>query len=162
MFAVHHEPEALSPADCARIAELAAGGGPALWLDDRPGAGWVSDRLIGILRAANRAVFGFDLREFAESPLLLRQEAGGRPAAQQLRAGRLVPQRKLATALIVAPAAGEGAGAIEVLTPDGPVPALQGQGEAILFPAFFALRLRPVAAGFRLTLHFWAHGPAFR
>jgi PKHD-type hydroxylase len=45
------------------------------WLDDLPQAAWVMDRMVGLVAEANRAAFGFDLTDFAESPQVARYGA---------------------------------------------------------------------------------------
>jgi PKHD-type hydroxylase len=43
-----------------------------VWLDDIAGADWVMDRIIDVVRDANRAVYNFDLTAFSESAQIAR------------------------------------------------------------------------------------------
>ena len=85
MIAVHQVAGAFSPAECNEIVALAASAdardarlvgqtrdhnlrrADLVWLDEVAGAEWVMDRIIDVVRSANRDVFGFDLQDFAES-----------------------------------------------------------------------------------------------
>ena len=85
MIAVHAQETAFSGEECDRIVGLADAApsrdarlvgqtqdhnlrrADLVWLDDVPGSDWVMDRIIDVVRIANRDVFGFDLQSFSES-----------------------------------------------------------------------------------------------
>ena len=46
-----------------------------VWMDYLAGMGWVMERLIELVQRSNLNRFGFDLREFAESPLVASYKA---------------------------------------------------------------------------------------
>ncbi len=93
MIAVHSVSDAFSGADCARILDCVAAApsrdaglvrqardhnlrrADLVWLDDVDGTSWVMDRVIDLVRAANRDVFDFDITDFAESPQVARYGA---------------------------------------------------------------------------------------
>jgi PKHD-type hydroxylase len=179
----HLIPDALSPDDCERlIAACAAapmrdaglvGGAKAhqirradvSWLDDVPQAAWVMDRMIGLVAAANRESFGFDLGEFAESPQVARygaERAGHFDWHSDIGTGPLAQKRKLTVVVqLSGPDTYEG-GVLE-LRPDSNLrQAPRDRGSAAIFPAFCLHRVTPVTTGTRWSLTLWAHGPAFR
>ncbi|WP_373356068.1 2OG-Fe(II) oxygenase [Pseudoroseicyclus sp. CXY001] len=182
MIVVHSIPEAFSPAECERLALLAAGA-PAsaarlvgerasairraelIWTDEQEGAGWVLDRLIDLAAQANRSVFGFDLSDFSESPQIARYRAeaeGHFDWHSDIGSGRLAMRRKLTLVVQLSePEAYEG-GALEIMPSGHVVTAPRARGTATLFPSYLLHRVTPVTEGERLSLTVWAHGPAFR
>jgi PKHD-type hydroxylase len=183
MLDVLIRPDAFTPEECGRIRAYAAVAAPAdarlvgrardhnlrradlVWLDDLPGAGWVMDRLIDVVAGANRDTFGFDLREFAESPQVARYGAereGHFDWHSDIGDGPLARKRKLTLVVqLSGPDAYEG-GRLEVMPSAHAVVADPSLGAACIFPSFLLHRVTPVTAGERHSLTVWAHGPAFR
>jgi PKHD-type hydroxylase len=136
MIAVHSVPEALSGADCARLLEALAEA-PARdaglvrqardhnlrradlhWLDEVPGTEWVIERMIDLVRAANREVFDFDITEFAESPQVARYGAereGHFGWHSDIGEGRLAERRKLTIVVQLSEAEAYEGGDLEVM-----------------------------------------------
>ena len=93
MLNVHSMPQAFSPDECDRLRSIVAlqpandarlvgltrdhniRRADLVWLDNVPETEWVMDRIIDLVRTANRDVYDFDLREFAESPQVARYGA---------------------------------------------------------------------------------------
>lgn len=141
-----------------RQAELA-------WLDEREGADWITDRMAQIVAQANRAHFGFEISDLAESAqvALCRAERQGHFAwHSDIGQGQLARRRKLTLVVQLSEPGNYDGGALE-LWPDGTAQeAPRAIGAAILFPAFVLHRVVPVTRGERQSLTIWAHGPAFR
>jgi PKHD-type hydroxylase len=180
---VHTVEGAFAPAECAAIIDLtrqqtARDAGlvgqmrdhnlrraDLVWLDEVAGADWVMDRIIDVVREANRAAFGFDLTEFAESPQVARYGAereGHFDWHADIGDAPLARKRKLTfVAQLSDPDAYEG-GVLEVMPSAQPIAAPRTQGAATLFPSYLLHRVTPVTQGARHSLTIWAHGPAFR
>jgi len=174
---------AFSPEDCDRIIELAqsrpldeAGlvknvADPAIrraelaWLDERPGAEWVMDRIVETVARANREAFDFALTDFAESAQVARygaERAGHFGWHSDIGAGAVAARRKLTMVVQLSEPSSYEGGILEVW-PDGNVrQAAAARGAATIFPSFHLHRVTPVTAGERWSLTIWAHGPAFR
>ena len=183
MIAVHARQAAFSAEECERIVAM-ADAAPArdarlvgqnqdhnlrradlVWLDDVPGSEWVMDRIIDVVREANRDVFGFDLQSFSESAQVARYGAereGHFDWHSDIGDGPLARQRKLTMVVqLSTPDAYEG-GRLEVMPSAHAQEASMGQGDATIFPSFLLHRVTPVTMGQRQSLTIWAHGPAFR
>ena len=175
--------QAFEPAECAAIVALADTAperearllGAArdhnirrarlAWLDEAAGGGWVMERLIALVREANREVFGFDLTEFAESPQVATyaaREGGHFDWHADLGDGPLARRRKLTVVVQLSDPADYDGGALQVMHGPTPESAACRQGVAAVFPAFTLHRVAPVTRGVRRSLTVWAHGPAFR
>lgn len=141
-----------------RRAELA-------WLDERPGAEWVMDRIVATVARANREAFDFALSDFAESAQVARygaERAGHFGWHSDIGAGAVAVRRKLTMVVQLSDPAEYEGGVLEIW-PDGSVrQAEAAQGAATVFPSFHLHRVTPVTAGERWSLTIWAHGPAFR
>lgn len=141
-----------------RRAELA-------WLDERPGAEWVMDRIVAIAARANREAFDFALSDFAESAQVARYGAerqGHFGWHSDIGAGTVAARRKLTMVVQLSEPDAYGGGILEIW-PDGNVrQADSARGAATIFPSFQLHRVTPVTAGERWSLTIWAHGPAFR
>lgn len=183
MITVHHVPQAFSAADCARITEIAAGATASdarlvgqnkdhnlrradlVWLDDVPGTDWVMDRIIDVVRDANRAVYQFDIEGFDESAQVARYGAereGHFDWHSDVGDGRLAARRKLTMVVQLSrPDSYEG-GTLQVQPSAHVTEAPREQGTATLFPSYLLHRVTPVTEGERHSLTIWAHGPAFR
>lgn len=183
MIAVHGVRDAFSGAECARILDVVAEA-PArdaglvrqardhnlrradlVWLDEVPGTGWVMDRIIDIVRVANRAVFDFDITEFAESPQVARYGAereGHFDWHADIGEGRLAERRKLTIVVQLSEPDVYAGGALELMPGAGIVTADRACGSATLFPSFVLHRVTPVTAGARHSLTVWCHGAPFR
>jgi PKHD-type hydroxylase len=183
MIAVHSVPSAFSLAECdaivavsraaeARDAKLVGQNkdhdirrADLVWLDDVEGTGWVMDRIIEVVREANREVFDFAISEFAESPQVARyggERKGHFDWHSDIGDGVIARQRKLTmVAQLSDPGDYEG-GALEVWPSNAVVIAPRDRGTLTFFPSFLLHRVTPVLAGERFSLTQWAHGPAFR
>ena len=183
MFAVHSMPEAFSAGECEgiiaaiskaptdeallvgrnkdhnmRIAEL-------VWLDDLEGMGWVMERLIDLVRTANRTQFDFDLREFAESPQVAIYKStneGHFTWHSDIGGGPISAKRKLTLVLQLSKPEEYEGGDLEVMPGAQVVSANRAQGCVTMFPSFVLHQVTPVKQGTRHSLTVWAHGPAFR
>lgn len=135
-----------------------------VWVDEVAGADWVMDRIIDIVRDANRA-FGFDLTAFHESPQIATYDAareGHFDWHADIGDGVFASQRKLTmVAQISDPADYEG-GALELMPSAHVIEADRARGSVTVFPSFELHRVTPVTNGVRRSLTIWAHGPAFR
>jgi PKHD-type hydroxylase len=183
MITVHSVPGAFSLAECdaivavsraaeARDAKLVGQNkdhdirrADLVWLDDVEGTGWVMDRIIEVVREANREVFDFAISEFAESPQVARyggERKGHFDWHSDIGDGVIARQRKLTmVAQLSDPGDYEG-GALEVWPSNAVVIAPRDRGTLTFFPSFLLHRVTPVLAGERFSLTQWAHGPAFR
>jgi len=136
-----------------------------VWLDEVEGAGWVMDRIIEVVREANRGVYDFALTEFAESPQVARyggERKGHFDWHSDIGEGVIARQRKLTmVAQLSDPGDYEG-GALEVWPPTAVITAPRDRGTLTFFPSYLLHRVTPVVAGERFSLTQWAHGPAFR
>lgn len=183
MIAVHSMPDAFSESECDRIISTTTKA-PAdearlvgrqrdhnlrqadlVWLDDVEGMGWVMDRLIDLVRTANKAQFDFDLREFAESPQVASYQAskGGHFAwHSDIGDGPVASKRKLTLVLQLSNSETYESGDLEVMPSAHVVVANRSRGCVSVFPSFALHRVTPVTHGERHSLTVWAHGPAFR
>ncbi len=183
MIAVHSVPAAFSAADCARIVALTATApsrdarlvGQArdhnlrradlVWLDEVPGSEWAMDKIMDLVRVANRDVFDFDVTEFAESPQVAQYGAdreGHFAWHSDIGDGRLAERRKLTVVVQLSDAADYSGGDLELMPGTNVINADRTQGAAVLLPAFVLHRVTPVTRGVRRSLTVWCHGPAFR
>lgn len=183
LLAPYPVPDAFSPDDCARIVALATEGpmreaglvrgvsdaatrrAEVAWLDDRPDAGWVTDRLVALVVQANRDHFDFAIEDFAESGQAARYGAerqGHFGWHADIGEGPLARRRKLTLVVQLSEPAGYAGGGLELWPHGAAQEAPRALGAAILFPAFVLHRVTPVTAGERFSLTIWAHGPAFR
>jgi len=136
-----------------------------VWLDDVPGTGWVMERLISLVRRANREQFGFDLREFGESPQTAsyKAEDGGHFAwHSDIGDGPVAGKRKLTLTVQLSKPGSYDGGDLEIMPGAHVVAASRVQGSAAVFPSFLLHQVTPVTRGARQSLTVWAHGPAFR
>lgn len=183
MLAIHSVPGVFAPEECHRIRVL-ADAAPAqdaglvrrqrdhnlrraelVWLDDIPGTGWVMDRIIDVVRAANAQVFGFVLNEFAESPQVARYDSareGHFDWHTDIGDGPVAGKRKLTMVVQLSDLAEYEGGALEIMRGAAAIAAPRDLGTATLFPGFLLHRVTPVTRGERSSLTVWAHGPAFR
>jgi PKHD-type hydroxylase len=134
-------------------------------MDEVNGMGWVMERLIDLVRSSNREMFGFDLREFAESPQVASykgSQAGHFSWHSDIGDGHLAAKRKLTLVLQLSkPDAYEG-GNLEVMPGAQVLVASRSQGAVTVFPSFSLHQVTPVKRGMRHSMTVWAHGPAFR
>jgi PKHD-type hydroxylase len=183
MLAIHTAPDAFTPAECDRIVALAVAA-PAsdarlvgqvrdhnlrradlVWVDELTETGWIMDRLIDVVRVANRTVYGFDLTEFAESPQIARYAAereGHFDWHSDIGEGVLAIRRKLTLVVQLSDPGTYLGGALELRPGVQTVTARIDRGAATLFPSYLLHRVAPVTDGIRHSLTVWAHGPAFR
>lgn len=183
MHPFHLDDSALSPDECDRLVALCSAApkkdaglvgattahqirrADLVWLDDLPAASWVMDCMVRMVAEANRASYGFDLTDFAESPQVARYGAerqGHFDWHSDIGAGPLAARRKLTVVVQLSDPTDYTGGALE-LWPDShlrPVP--RQRGLAVIFPSFVLHRVTPVTAGTRWSLTLWSHGPSFR
>ena len=123
------------------------------------------DRVIDLVRAANRDVFDFDITDFAESPQVARYGAereGHFGWHSDVGEGRLAERRKLTIVVqLYEPDAYTG-GDLEVMPGANIISADRARGTATLFPSFVLHRVTPVTVGERHSLTVWCHGAPFR
>ncbi len=183
MRAHHTIADAFSAAECAQIVALSAEAGmraaglvgqvansnirraDIAWIDDIPEAGWVMDRLIGLVAQANREAFDFALEEFAESPQVARYgaEAEGHFGwHSDIGDGPVARRRKLTLVVQLSDPADYAGGVLELMPDANILPADRQRGAATIFPSFVLHRVTPVTGGTRHSLTVWAHGPSFR
>lgn len=181
-MSLHLIPDAFSSAECTRIttatdaaeasdARLVGGDrvhnirrADLVWIDDLPELAWVADRLIDVVRDANRH-FHFDLDALRESPQVARYTArreGHFDWHSDIGDGPIAARRKLTLVVQLSPASAYDGGTLELRPSLEPLVAPLVQGTAVVFPAFVLHRVAPVTRGTRHSLTIWAHGPAFR
>ncbi|SDI49040.1 2OG-Fe(II) oxygenase [Lutimaribacter saemankumensis] len=183
MIHVHHVEGAFSPAESNAIVELASTRtsrdaglvgqtrdhnlrrADLVWLDDVPGTDWVMDRIIDVVRSANRDAFGFELTEFAESPQVARYGAereGHFDWHADIGDAPLARKRKLTFVAQLSDPQDYDGGVLELMPSAHVMQAPRAQGTATLFASYLLHRVTPVTQGARHSLTIWAHGPAFR
>jgi PKHD-type hydroxylase len=183
MISVHSIPGAFSAAECDLIIGMTAEAevrdarlvgqqrdhdlrrADLVWLDEVAGSDWVMERIIELVRVANREVFDFDLREFGESPQVARYGAERRGHFgwhSDIGEGLLAGKRKLTMVVQLSEADAYAGGALEVMPSAHVIGAERGRGIATVFPSFLLHRVTPVTEGVRHSLTIWAHGPGFR
>ncbi len=183
MITVHQVPEAFSAAECDRIVEIANAAVPSdaklvrdqrdhnyrraelVWLDEQPDTEWVMDRILQLVRVANRDVFDFDVTEFAESAQVAtyHSSAGGHfDWHSDVGEGRIASRRKLTMVVQLSEPVGYQGGALELMTGRDCIAANTARGTATLFPSFMMHRVSPVTDGTRQSLTIWSHGTPFR
>lgn len=183
MTPLHKMPDALTGAECDDLIALCAAApmkdaglvrgavahqirrAELSWLDDLPEAGWVMQRMMRLVAAANRESFGFDLTEFAESPQVARYGAereGHFDWHSDIGAGALAQKRKVTVVVQLSDPAEYDGGALEVWPDSSVRVAPATRGSAVVFPSFTLHRVTPITRGTRWSLTLWSHGPAFR
>ena len=183
MIAVHTRAAAFSAEQCDRIVALADAApsrdarlvgqtqdhnlrrADLVWLDDVPGSDWVMDRIIDVVREANRDTFNFDLQSFSESAQVARYDSareGHFDWHSDIGDGPLARQRKLTMVVQLSAPDSYVGGTLEVMPSAHVQQASPARGDATIFPSFLLHRVTPVTAGLRHSLTIWAHGPAFR
>ncbi len=183
MLAVHRIPAAFSQSDCERVIALARTAPSAdarlvgrnrdhnrrradlVWIEDVPGSEWIMDRIVDILREANRDSYRFDLDGFDESAQLARYGAerqGHFDWHSDIGDGPLAARRKLTLVVQLSAPTDYSGGRLEIMPSAHTVEAANERGSATLFPSYLLHRVTPVDTGERHSLTIWAHGPAFR
>lgn len=123
------------------------------------------DRVIDLVRIANRDVFDFDITDFAESPQVARYGAereGHFGWHSDVGEGRLAERRKLTIVVQLSDPESYAGGDLEVMPGANILTAERARGAATLFPAFVLHRVTPVTVGTRHSLTVWCHGAPFR
>ncbi|MFX0547447.1 2OG-Fe(II) oxygenase [Roseovarius sp. S1116L3] len=136
-----------------------------VWTDEIDGLGWVMDRLIDLVRVANRDHFYFDLTAFEESPqvAIYRASAAGHFVwHSDIGGGPVSAKRKLTLVLQLSPQGDYEGGTLQVMPGAQVLEASRAQGCVTVFPSFTLHQVTPVRSGMRQSLTVWAHGPAFR
>ncbi|MEY8837834.1 2OG-Fe(II) oxygenase [Cribrihabitans sp. XS_ASV171] len=183
MLDIHTIPGAFTPAQCDEILVLARSAqaqeaglvraatdhnlrrAELVWLDDVEGAGWVMDRIIDLVRVANREIYDFALSDFSESPQVARYGAerqGHFTWHADIGDGPVAARRKLTMVVQLSEAGAYEGGALQIMPSAQEVEAIRERGSATLFPSFLLHRVTPVTRGERHSLTIWAHGPRFR
>jgi PKHD-type hydroxylase len=173
---------AMSPAECEAVIAAATAGqmrraglvgsvqsgsvrrADIIWVDDLPDMGWVMDRMVSVVAAANRDAFGFVVEGFDESAQVARYdavEAAHFDWHADIGAGVAASRRKLTVVVQLSEPSYEG-GMLELRPSNAVLRADRAQGVACVFPSYVLHRVAPVTAGVRWSLTLWAHGPAFR
>jgi PKHD-type hydroxylase len=183
MISIHSVPGAFSLAECDAIVAISRAAdakdaklvgqnrdhdirrADLVWLDEVEGTDWVMERIIEVVREANREVYDFALTEFAESPQVARygsERKGHFDWHSDIGEGVIARQRKLTmVAQLSEPGDYEG-GALEVWPSNAILAAPRDRGTLTFFPSYLLHRVTPVTAGERFSLTQWAHGPSFR
>lgn len=136
-----------------------------VWTDEVEGTEWVMERLIDLVRTANRAHFEFDLTEFAESPqvaIYKASDSGHFVWHSDIGSGPAAGKRKLTLVLQLSDADSYEGGDLEVMPGAHTLTANREQGCVSIFPSFTLHQVTPVTSGTRYSMTVWAHGPAFR
>jgi PKHD-type hydroxylase len=136
-----------------------------VWIDDVVSTQWVMERLIDLVRKANRDQFEFDLTEFAESPqvaIYKSSESGHFSWHSDIGSGTAAGRRKLTLVLQLSDAEAYEGGELEIMPGAQILTASRAQGCASIFPSFTLHQVTPVTNGTRYSMTVWAHGPAFR
>lgn len=183
LISIHHAAGAFSGTDCTRIIQIASAQQASdarlvgqqrdhnlrradlVWLDDVEGADWVMDRIIEVLREANREVFRFDIDGFDESAQVARYGAereGHFDWHSDIGDGRLAARRKVTMVVQLSDPQDYTGGTLQIMPSAMTVDAPRDKGSATLFPSYLLHRVTPVTSGARHSLTIWAHGPAFR
>ncbi len=183
MLEIHTIPDAFTAAQCDEILVLARSSeaqeaglvrqatdhnlrrAELVWLDDVEGTGWIMDRIIDLVRHANREAYDFALTDFSESPQVARYGAerqGHFTWHADIGDGPVAARRKLTMVVQLSDPEGYEGGALQVMPSAQEIEAPRTRGSATLFPSFLLHRVTPVSAGERHSLTIWAHGPRFR
>ena len=183
MITVHQIPDAFSAAECDRITQIANDAIPSdaklvrdqkdhnyrraelVWLDEVSDTEWVMDRILELVRLANRDVFDFEISEFAESAQVAtyRASAGGHfDWHSDIGEGRIASRRKLTMVVQLSETDAYQGGKLELITGRDGLAASTARGTATLFPSFMMHRVTPVTDGTRQSLTIWSHGTPFR
>lgn len=183
MITLHHMDGAFSSDECAMIVSACQDQTPKdarvlgqrqdhnlrradlVWLDDVPHMGWVMDRIIDLVRQANRDAFDFDLRSFSESAQVARygsEREGHFDWHADIGDGPIASKRKLTMVVQLSTGEDYEGGSLDVMPSSQTVSAKRDKGCATVFPSFLLHRVTPVTKGERYSLTIWAHGPAFR
>jgi len=183
MLQIHTVSGAFSAEECDRIVVLAGSStsndaglvGQAtdhnlrradlVWLDDVEGTGWIMDRIIDVVRDANRKVYDFALTDFSESAQVARygsERQGHFSWHSDIGDGPIAARRKLTMVVQLSEPEDYEGGLLEVMPSAHTVTADQARGAATLFPSYLLHRVTPVTRGERLSLTIWSHGPGFR
>lgn len=135
------------------------------WLPAGAAFGWIEDRMIGLVAAANRDDFGFDLWGMDERLQFLEYSAdehGGFDWHVDRGRSGFARMRKLSVSVQLSDPDDYEGGALE-LNPDGlPLAAPRSRGTATVFTSTVLHRVAPVTGGLRVALTAWFHGPHFR
>lgn len=183
MLTIYSVPEAFSPAECDRILETFRSA-PAsdarlvgqrenhnfrradlVWLDDVEGTEWVTDRIVDLVRVANREVFNFDISDIAESPQVARYGAerqGHFVWHSDIGEGQVAAKRKLTMVVQLSEPEAYVGGLLELWPSAEARVAVKDRGSITFFPSYMLHRVTPVTKGERFSMTQWAHGPLFR
>ncbi len=183
MFALHSIPDAFTKGECEVIlktlCETPAGeahlvgqksdhshrNSKLVWIDEVADMEWVMDRLIDLVRQANKDEFEFDLHEFAESPqvAIYKASVGGHFSwHSDIGSSPTARRRKLTLVLQLSDPETYAGGNLEVMPGANVLIADRAQGAASIFPSFTLHQVTAVTSGTRYSLTVWAHGPPFR
>lgn len=183
MFALHSIPNAFTNGECevilktlfeapkdeARLVgqkrDYSHRNSELVWIDEVAGMEWIMERLIDLVRQANKDEFEFDLREFAESPqvAIYKASVGGHFSwHSDIGSSPTAGRRKLTLVLQLSnPETYEG-GNLEIMPGAEILTAERAQGSVSIFPSFTLHQVTAVTSGTRYSMTVWAHGPPFR
>jgi PKHD-type hydroxylase len=128
---------------------------------------WLYERMMGIARALNTDLYGFDLYGL-EAMHYMRYTATERPAVNNYWHMDIgleksnEPQRKLSLVLQLSHPDEYDGGDLVIQQANEPFIVPKGIGMLHAFPAWMLHRVTPVTRGARRTIPFWAIGPDFR
>ncbi|SFF23703.1 PKHD-type hydroxylase [Sulfitobacter brevis] len=183
MLSIHAIPDAFSKSECERVIATISNSptdeallvgrnknhnlrkAELVWTDNLAGMEWVMERLIELVRLANRDQFGFDLREFSESPqvaIYKSSESGHFAWHSDIGGGPVSRKRKLTLVLQLSGSDTYDGGNLEIMPGAQILTANRTQGCVSIFPSFTLHQVSPVKSGTRYSMTVWAHGPAFR
>ncbi|HWN70077.1 MAG TPA: 2OG-Fe(II) oxygenase [Haliangium sp.] len=132
------------------------------WLHLADQTSWIFERVSELVRGANQARYGFDLRGIYE-PLQVTEYVPGAffdwhedhgPGTHSLR--------KLSVAIQLSDPADYDGGELELFYGFEPDRAVRALGTALVFPSYVLHRVSPVTRGVRRSLVGWVSGPPFR
>lgn len=136
-----------------------------VWVDEVAGLEWVMERLIDLVRGANKDHFEFDLQEFAESPQVANYKAsvGGHFSwHSDIGSSPTAARRKLTLVLQLTDGETYEGGNLEIMPGANIITADRTQGHVAVFPSFALHQVTSVTSGTRYSMTVWAHGPPFR
>lgn len=176
------EPGVFTPAECSAIIAAAGDFRPALiggddepivdpafrradvaeleWTPDRT---WILERLEACALRANEAAFGYDISAFFERPWVIRYGVGGQYRWHIDLGPDVLTTRKLTMVVQLSDPADYEGGRLalhEAIACGGHAP--QGQGDAVVFPAWALHQVESVRSGTRFSLIAWVGGPPLR
>ncbi len=131
------------------------------WVPEIKDFAWVDTRMIGLVRDANRQLFGYDL-DGVDEQLQLAAYGPGHYYDWHIDRGQggAAGRRKLSLSVQLTSPDDYVGGALVINADGNPIKISRAQGTAVVFAASTLHRIEPVISGLRHSLVSWAHGPA--